>query len=75
MRVIELALVELAGKLAGGQGADWHRRILLCGSARIAGLRHRILEEVTGCAAGCAAAFNRPCTNGRSRNPVVLSKR
>jgi hypothetical protein len=47
----------------------------LCGSARIAGLRHRILEEVTGCAAGCAAAFNRPCTNGRSRNPVVLSKR
>jgi hypothetical protein len=71
----ELALVERAGTPTGGQGADWYRYILSCGSARITGLRHGTLEEVTGYAAGCAAAFNFRGTNGRSRNPVVVSKK
>jgi hypothetical protein len=71
----ELALVERAVTPTGGQGAEWYRYVLSCGSARITGLRHGTLEEVTGYAAGCAAAFNFRGTNGRSRNPVVVSKK
>jgi hypothetical protein len=71
----ELAMVERAGMPARGQGTDWYRYVLLCGSARITGLRHGTLEEVAGYAEGCAAAFNFRGTNGRSRNPVVLGKK
>lgn len=70
-----VAVVERAGGPAGGQGEDWYRYVLACGSARITGLRHGTLEEVAGYAEGCAAAFNFRGTNGRSRNPVVLGKK
>jgi len=71
----ELASVEPAVTPAGAQGADWCRYVLSCGSARITGLHHGTLEEVTAYATSCAEAFNFRTTNGKSRNPVVFSKK
>jgi hypothetical protein len=71
----ELASVERTVTPAGGQGADWFRYVLSCGSSRITGLHHGSLEEVTAYATSCAEAFNVRSTNGKSKNPVILNKK
>lgn len=71
----ELASVEPAVTPAGAQGADWCRYVLACGRSRITGFHHGTLEEVTAYATSCAEAFNSRSTSGKSRNPVVFSKK
>lgn len=71
----ELASVERAVTPAGGQGADWCRYVLSCGSSRITGLHNGTVEEVTAYATSCAEAFNDRSAKGRSRNPVVFGRK
>jgi hypothetical protein len=71
----ELASVERAVTPAGGEGADWCRYVLSCGSSRITGLHTGTVEEVTTYATNCAEAFNVRSAKGRSRNPVVFGRK
>jgi len=57
--------VEKARMPEGGEGDDWYRYVLCCGSAQITGFHRGTLEEVTAYARNCAEDFNLRSASGK----------
>lgn len=71
----EVASVEKAPVPDGGQGTDWYRYVLSCGSSRITGLHRGTREEVTAYATSCAEDFNFRSTTGKSKAALAYAKK
>lgn len=67
--------VERAPGPEGGQGPDWCRYVLTCGTSRITGLHPGTIDEVTAFAESCAEGFNLRSTTGKGRAGVAYTKK
>ena len=71
----ELVSVELTSVPEGGQGTDWCRYVLSCGTSRITGLHRGTLEEVTSFAVSCVEDFNARSATGKAKGSVTSTMR
>ena len=67
--------VERAPVPEGGQGLDWCRYVLSCGTSRITGLHPGTVDEVTAFAESCAEGFNLRSATGKGRAGVAYTKK
>jgi hypothetical protein len=67
--------VEQAARPEGGQGTDWCRYVLSCGTSRITGLHRGSIDEVTAFAADCAEGLNLRNSPARGKTGVVYAKK
>jgi hypothetical protein len=71
----QVVSVEQAPVPDGGQGTDWCRYVLSCGTSRITGLHRGTLDEVTAFATSCAEDFNLRSANGKGKAGVAYTKK
>ena len=71
----EVVSVERAPVPDGGQGTDWCRYVLSCGTSRITGLHRGTLDEVTAFAAACVEEFNLRSAPRKGKAPVVQPRK
>lgn len=74
-RRFEVVAIEQAPAPAGASGDDWYRYELLCGKARITGLRQGSLAEVREYAADCASEFNERSATGKIGRTMPFSRK
>lgn len=67
--------VEQAPRPDGGQGTDWCRYVLSCGTSRITGLHRGSVDEVTAFAVGCAEGLNLRSSPARGKTGVVYARK
>lgn len=67
--------VEQASMPDGGQGTDWCRYVLACGTSRVTGLHRGTLEEVTAFAESCAEGFNLRSATGKGKAGTAYTKK
>jgi hypothetical protein len=71
----EVVSVEQAEVPDGGQGSDWCRYVLSCGTSRITGLHRGTLDEVTAFATSCAEDYNLRSATGKGKAGVAYTKK
>ena len=59
----------------GGQGTEWCRYVLSCGTSRITGLHRGTIDEVTAFATTCAEEFNRRSAGGKGSTGSAYSSK
>ena len=67
--------VEQAPVPDGGQGTDWCRYVLSCGTSRITGLHRGSIDEVMAFAESCAEGFNLRSATGKGKAGVAYTKK